>query len=154
MKKSYHKTETRQKWLEENKEKLNEYKRNEYHKKKNDDEFKKRKNEHANKYYEKHRDKLIVKGREDMRKRRETPEHKKKQRIYNWKKRGIICDNFDTLYEQYVNCNDCDFCGKVFSSDYDRCLDHAHENGEIHQKGDVRGILCRGCNVKDVLNSM
>lgn len=92
------------------------------------------------------------KEREDERVRRwrETNPEKaaKKDTITNWKKRGVICDDYDALYEHYLsvaNCEDCgvEFTGKIGdgSGKY-RCLDHCHETGAF------RGVVCTGCNLR------
>jgi hypothetical protein len=69
----------------------------------------------------------------------------KQRRIARWKKYGIICNNYDEMYNIYINTSKCDYCNKDFENSKERCLDHNHETGE------VRGILCRDCNWKDVL---
>ena len=56
---------------------------------------------------------------------------------------GVIHDDFDALYEHYINTNECDVCHKVFKSTKDRCLDHDHNNGQFRQ------ILCNSCNTYD-----
>ena len=71
-----------------------------------------------------------------------------KSSIYNWKHLGIICDDYDFIYRIYVDTNKCDFCQTEFKNSYDRCLDHNHS---ILDSYNIRGILCRPCNVKDVL---
>ena len=75
----------------------------------------------------------------------------KSMRLGNWKSSGIIFDDFDWLYDLYINCSKCDFCKKDFKDSYERCLDHDHD---VHDYNNVRGILCRGCNTKDVLNPL
>jgi len=63
--------------------------------------------------------------------------------IYNWKKSGLIYDNYDELYEVYIKIMECQHCNKAFKTSRDRCLDHDHETGLF------RKIVCRGCNVHD-----
>ena len=63
--------------------------------------------------------------------------------IYNWKKSGLIYDNYDELYEVYIKTMECQHCNKAFKKSSDRCLDHDHETGLF------RKIVCRGCNVLD-----
>ena len=74
---------------------------------------------------------------------RESNEGKKKCRISMWKYYGIIHDDYDALYERYLNTNECEECGieMCFGKSNDaRCVDHDHDTGE------VRNILCRKCN--------
>jgi hypothetical protein len=68
---------------------------------------------------------------------------KKKWRIRNWKKYGLIGD-YETIYDRYINTNNCDLCN-VFLEGIGRnrkCMDHDHENGEF------RNIVCHACNLK------
>lgn len=49
---------------------------------------------------------------------------------------GITIDDYNRMYDQQSSC--CKICGQHF----DRlCVDHCHNTG------DVRGLLCRKCNV-------
>ena len=68
-------------------------------------------------------------------------------RISNWKKSGLICDNFEALYEHYLKTAYCDACKVELTYDKittptRKCLDHCHETGLF------RNILCHSCNVK------
>ena len=74
----------------------------------------------------------------------------KSRRIKNWKSVGIIFDDFEWLYDLYISRHTCDHCDKEFINDKERCLDHDHD---IDDYNNVRGILCRQCNFKDVLKS-
>ena len=57
----------------------------------------------------------------------------------------MICEDFDSLYEIYIHTHNCEYCENPFKNTQDRHLDHNHETGEI------RAILCRSCNRRDVL---
>ena len=73
----------------------------------------------------------------------QTPEGLKKNRIYDWKRSGVIHNNFDELYSLYIATTECMVCHATFKNSKDRCLDHSHITGEY------RNVLCRACNVMD-----
>tara|TARA_R110000868_G_scaffold705_3_gene5086 strand:+ start:41 stop:427 length:387 start_codon:yes stop_codon:yes gene_type:complete len=81
-----------------------------------------------------------------------NPEARKKTRIISdWKKVGILCFDYNLLYDIYLSttkCENCDVelttCGKTTITT--RCLDHDHN---INDKFNVRGILCWKCNIND-----
>ena len=74
----------------------------------------------------------------------------KKRRISGWKSNGIIFHDYNWLYNVYICRHNCDYCDKEFKNDLDRHLDHNHD---IDDNENVRGIICRSCNIKDVLKS-
>ena len=63
--------------------------------------------------------------------------------IYNWKKRGLIYDDYDALYEVYINTMECQHCESEFTKNNKRCLDHDHTTGIF------RKIVCNRCNTRD-----
>ena len=73
----------------------------------------------------------------------QTPNGIKSRRIIIWKKSGVIHEDFNKLYELYINTNECNVCHKTFKNTKDRHLDHSHENGEF------RYVLCQSCNIHD-----
>ena len=75
--------------------------------------------------------------------------YKKKDAKSRWKKYGIICDDFEEVYNHYINCHKCEYCDEEFKNGHDRCLDHDHS---IVDRNNVRGVLCRNCNKLDVLD--
>tara|TARA_R110000803_G_C11718477_1_gene287889 strand:- start:4 stop:384 length:381 start_codon:yes stop_codon:yes gene_type:complete len=93
----------------------------------------------------KYRDENKEKEKERLKKYRSTENGIKSYRISKWKYRGMIHDDFDSVYEIYFHTWNCEYCGCEFKNTKDRCLDHNHETGE------VRAILCNRCNVLDVL---
>lgn len=92
-------------------------------------------------YYHKNKDKL----KEYRKAYRQTEQGRKSKRIADWKKMGVVCDDFDGLYEHYKNATHCDICNVELSiekksTNNKKCLDHDHETGEF------RWVLCFNCN--------
>ena len=102
-------------------------------------------------YREKNREKqkeYREKNREKQKEYRENYyQHNKSYRISKWKSRGILSDNFDELYEKYINTEYCELCNVNLTEDKrttktTRCLDHDHQTGLL------RNIVCHCCNIK------
>jgi hypothetical protein len=74
----------------------------------------------------------------------QTDARKKSNRISEWKtKLGILSDDYDALYERFINTEKCEMCDceMVFGNCRNgRTLDHCHKTGQ------VRNVLCRECN--------
>tara|TARA_R110000823_G_scaffold23960_3_gene71083 strand:+ start:41 stop:475 length:435 start_codon:yes stop_codon:yes gene_type:complete len=114
---------------------------------------KKKKAEQHKKWYEKNKEKKREYNRTHKKERaeqkkeyRQTPAGKKTQTLSCWKKRGLICDNFDMLYENYLSETHCDLCRIKFGEKGDgsgtfRCMDHDHKTGLF------RNFLCLRCNL-------
>ena len=58
----------------------------------------------------------------------------------SWKYKGLIMDNFEEIYDDYIHQTNCEICGKLFEKSRDRCMDHSHITGEF------RNIVCQRCN--------
>ena len=123
-----------------------------------DEERKERRRETVKKYKLKNKEKIKEsvkkyklnnpeKVREVGRLYSQTENGKKSRRIKIWKRYGMICEDWKSLYEIYFHTWICEWCLFEFKNTKDRNLDHNHETGEI------RGILCRECNFKDVLHN-
>lgn len=68
--------------------------------------------------------------------------HKKSILIKLWKKRGILSNDWDSLYQNYITTNNCNKCNILFDKGtYKRCLDHDH-NTKL-----FRMVLCNRCNL-------
>ena len=139
------------KWYEKNKEdqrqKQKLYRENnlDYHKKRNKEYYeknKKREKEKARLYRLENKEKISILKKKAY----NTSKGLKLNRLAGWRRQGIICD-YDAIYDIYINTHKCDFCCKDFLNSKDRNLDHNHDTGEI------RGILCKNCNVKDVFST-
>ena len=75
---------------------------------------------------------------------RQTDAGIKSRRKSIWRSRGVVSDDFDALYEKYINTTNCEKCNiELVDGIYGfnkRCLDHDHNTGEF------RFILCCRCN--------
>ena len=94
--------------------------------------------EYFKQYHQKNKDKI--------KEYYQTPQGKKTRRISKWKHRGVIHQNFDELYEKYINTEHCELCSVKLTegkrTNTTRVLDHDHESGEF------RNIICHYCNIR------
>lgn len=121
------------------------------------EEQKAKKREYMRKYHIKNREKILAKHRlyhinnreailEKQKQYSRTEKEIKRCKIKTWKKRGIICDDFDELYSKYLNAKNCDNCLVDFGRYGDgtgtyKTLDHSHTTGKF------RNFLCQYCNL-------
>ena len=105
-------------------------------------------------YREKNKEKLLEQQKEWREKNKnkiseykQTEKGIKSRRISHWKASGLICDNYDQLYNHYLKTAYCDACKVKLTYDKrntstTKMIDHCHETGLF------RNILCHSCNVK------
>jgi hypothetical protein len=115
--------ECKKRWAEKNKEKIN---------------------QRGREKYQRDKEKILQQQKQYY----QTEKGKKVWRINNWKnKLKIKCDNFDKLYDRYINTEHCELCNIKLTEDKirkptTRCLDHDHQTRL------VRNIVCQSCNVR------
>jgi len=132
--------ESNRKYREKNKGKRKEYFKQ--YRQKNKDKIK----EYSKEYHEKNKEQIKDQRKEYL----QTPIGLKLHRISNWKNYGVVCDNWDAMYDHYTNTTYCDICRVELSIKKERSantkvLDHDHS---ITDRPNFRNILCNSCNVK------
>ena len=85
------------------------------------------------------------KDKETKRLYRQTENGKKSHTISIWKHRGLVSDNYDKIYDRYINSNNCELCKCEYTNKNKRCLDHDHNTGKF------RNIVCHNCNASSKL---
>jgi len=72
-----------------------------------------------------------------------------------WKRNGLILtsqEEFEEIYERYMNSTHCELCDKPYKNSRDRHMDHIHH---IDDKwGWFRNVICNGCNSKRADNKI
>ena len=137
------KKEYDKKYYQANKQKINE--RNKIYGEANKERIKEQKKEYDKKYGKDYYEKNKEWRKERHREYYQTENGKKSVRISKWKSSGVISDDFDALYEKYINTNECELCnisimcGKGLTGK--KHLDHCHITGKF------RKILCGHCNI-------
>ena len=143
---------------EEQKEKIKAQQREHYKKKSEDAEFlKNRREKRIERYHN------VSKEKEQEQQREYRAEHKeetakynkeyratekgiKKHRISMWKQLGVISDNWDLLYEKYINTTNCENCDVELVEG--RFGNNAKHLDHDHITGLFRAILCKHCNTE------
>ena len=108
-------------------------------------------------YYQKNKEKETARNKEYRERNKEkiaaqtkeyhqTPEGKRLHTIGQWKSRGLIHNDYDRLYEAYLESTNCEECGIEYGEKGDgtgtfKCMDHDHQNGYF------RRFLCCSCNI-------
>tara|TARA_R110000851_G_scaffold286693_1_gene440575 strand:+ start:57 stop:464 length:408 start_codon:yes stop_codon:yes gene_type:complete len=93
------------------------------------------------------------KNKERKKKYNQTEQGIKSNKISHWRAQGILCFDWDLLYDIFLKTTNCEFCQvELTTGRYNtlttKMLDHDHS---IKDKFNVRGVLCNSCNIKDVL---
>tara|TARA_R110001592_G_scaffold141987_1_gene363940 strand:+ start:485 stop:931 length:447 start_codon:yes stop_codon:yes gene_type:complete len=106
--------------------------------------------EYQKEYYLKNKKDILKKQREYKEEYNKTPQRKKTIRISNWKHHGILCFDYNLLYDIFLSTNRCEYCDCELNkcNKSRKCLDHDHS---ITDKFNIRAVLCMQCNLKDVL---
>ena len=117
--------------------------RQEYMKEYNKQYYQKNKEKKAKydkEYYQKNKEQMLLRNKEY---KNNNPANKKREIIYKWKSRGLICEDYDKLYNYYLSIYECQNCGTELNSGTGtrKCMDHCHETGQF------RNILCLTCNI-------
>jgi len=95
-------------------------------------------------YYQTNKEKL----QEVKKVYRQTPNGKKSTIICKWKHSDLLHEDYNQLYESYLQSTHCAVCKSEYKDSFDRCMDHDHETGLFRQ------FLCRACNIRDSWKSV
>ena len=47
----------------------------------------------------------------------QTEKGRKSNKIADWKRQGVVCENFDNLYDYIINCKNCEQCNVELTID-------------------------------------
>ena len=67
----------------------------------------------------------------------------KKCKISKWKQQGIKSADWNSTYELWLNCKNCELCNAPFLDNRQKRLDHDHNIDHIHN---IRWVVCCKCN--------
>ena len=73
----------------------------------------------------------------------ELPKYHKSKTLDNWKRAGLVHDNPEALYDEYIYLTNCDLCGIPYKNLRDRQMEHEHLEGKY---GPFRNFTCQSCN--------
>jgi len=106
-------------------------------------------------YYEKNKIEILNKRaelrqtdkyKEDIKKYVASDTGKKSRRITDWKRIGVINDNYVALYTKWKETTNCEECNIELDEGSrgknKKTLDHDHKTGLF------RNVICNSCNVK------
>ena len=73
------------------------------------------------------------------------PKRHKYFTLLNWTRQGLVHDDKDSLYDEYIYLTNCDLCGIEFKDTKDRQMEHEHIDGKY---GPFRNFTCNSCNLR------
>ena len=80
--------------------------------------------------------------REKHRVYNKTEKGKRVRIIAGWKTKGLISDDYDAIYDRYIDTHECDCCKKpIHQGIGSRVMDHDHKTGKF------RNVLCHNFNI-------
>ena len=71
---------------------------------------------------------------------KQSPKGQKNRAYNNWRIRGLNMEDFDNIYDIFVNTKYCDICKCSFEN-IKKHMEHNHKTGEF------RGVVCNMCNI-------
>ena len=74
-------------------------------------------------------------------KNKNDPIVKMKIKVSMWKFKGLISDDYESVYNRWLVSERCENCNKPYTVKNCKCMDHCHDTGVF------RNILCNPCNV-------
>ena len=124
-------------YRQKNKEKIAAQKKEYYQKNKE------KKAAYKKEYRQKNKEKIAAQKKEYY----QTPQGKRIKAINNWKQRGLIHDDYNQLYDAYLESTNCERCDIEYGQYGDGththcCMDHCHDYGCF------RNFLCFKCNLR------
>jgi len=131
-----------------NKEEKKEYNRNYYIK------YRKKNEETTKKYYQDNKEErrnyqkeYSEKNKEKIKKYNQSLSGKKAHTKGQWKFIGLDMDNFEEVYQRYLDTTNCDKCNVLLTTGEHckttKCMDHCHYTNKF------RRVLCLSCNFKE-----